>query len=333
LTAAIATRGLSKDFGAQRGLFDLDLEIPAGEAFGFLGPNGAGKTTTIRLLMGLIHPSRGSASVFGLDCWQEAVDVKRRVGYLPGELANWGGLRGGEVVTYLAGLRGGVDANVVRDLAARFELDLGRRYREYSHGNKQKLALVIAFMGAPDLLILDEPTSGLDPLNQQQFYELVRDSQRRGATTFLSSHVLTEVEHVCDRVGIIRQGRLVKLAGLEELHQLRVHQVEIEFAGDPPTAQVRAAAGVEQLQVEDHTVRCTVRGSFEPLLAAIANHRVVNLVSQEPSLEEIFLSFYQEEPREPPHGPPTVPSPQKGAGKSEDNNHPSPSLEGGDDRA
>ncbi len=310
--AAIATRGLTKDYGAERGLFDLDLEVPAGEVFGYLGPNGAGKTTTIRLLMGLIYPTRGSATIFGLDCQQEAVEVKRRVGYLPGELANWGGLRGSEVVAYLAGLRGGVDAKAIRDLAARFELDLGRRYREYSHGNKQKLALVIAFMTAPDLLILDEPTSGL--------------ARQRGATTFLSSHILSEVEHACDRVGIIRQGRLVKLSGLDELHQLRVHQVEIEFDGEPPAAQVRAAAGVEQVQVDGHRIRCTVRGSFEPLLTAIANHRVVNLVSQEPGLEEIFLSYYQGEPR----GTPTLPSPLKGGGKSEDDHDPNPSLQGGD---
>ena len=164
-------------------------------------------------------------------------------------------------------------------------------------------------MTAPDLLILDEPTSGLDPLNQQQFYQLVREARQRGATTFLSSHVLSEVEHACDRVGIIRQGRLVKLSGLDELHQLRVHQVEIEFDGEPPAAQVRAAAGVEQVQVDGHRIRCTVRGSFEPLLTAIANHRVVNLVSQEPSLEEIFLSYYQGEPR---------------------GTLPNPSLEGGD---
>jgi ABC-2 type transport system ATP-binding protein len=324
--AAIATRGLTKDYGADRGLFDLDLEVPAGEVFGFLGPNGAGKTTTIRLLMGLIYPTRGSASIFGLDCQQEAVQVTRRVGYLPGELANWGGLRGSEVVAYLAGLRGGVDPDVVRDLAARFELDLGHRYREYSHGNKQKLALVIAFMAAPDLLILDEPTSGLDPLNQQQFYQLVREARLRGATTFLSSHILSEVEHACDRVGIIRQGRLVKLSGLDELHPLRVHQVEIEFDGEPPATQVRAAAGVEQVQVDGHRIRCTVRGSFEPLLAAIAHHPVANLVSQEPSLEEIFLSYYQGEPR----GTPSLPSPLKGGGKSEDGNDPHPSLEGGD---
>jgi len=294
MIAAIATRGLTKDYGAGRGVFDLDLEVPAGQVFGFLGPNGAGKTTTIRLLMGLILPTRGGATIFGLDCQQEAVQVKARVGYLPGELPQFGGFRGNEVIAYLAGLRGGVDPRVVRDLAERFELDLGRRYREYSHGNKQKLALVIAFMAAPDLLILDEPTSGLDPLNQQQFYRLVRESRERGATTFLSSHVLSEVEHACDRVGIIRQGRLVNLSGLDELHQLRVYRVEIEFAEPPPATQLRSASGVEQLEVDDHRVRCTVRGSFEPLMAAIAGHRVVNLVSHEPSLEDIFLTYYQD---------------------------------------
>ncbi len=293
MTVAVATRGLTKDYGAGRGLFDLDLEIPAGEVFGFLGPNGAGKTTTIRLLMGLISATRGSGTIFGLDCQQETVQVKRRVGYVPGELPQFGGFRGDEIITYLAGLRGGVDRAVVRELAERFELDLRLRYREYSHGNKQKLALVIAFMPEPDLLILDEPTSGLDPLNQQQFYGLVKDARDRGATTFLSSHVLSEVEHVCDRVGIIRQGHLVKLSGLEELTELRVYRVEITFAREPPAGALRSVPGVEQLEVDGDRARFVVRGSFEPLMAALNGHRVLNLVSHEPSLEDVFLSYYQ----------------------------------------
>src|SRR5438309_2021239 len=212
MTAAIETRVLTKDFGAQRGLFDLDLEVEEGEVFGYLGPNGAGKTTTIRMLMGLIHPSRGSASIFGLNCQSQAVEVKRHVGYVPGELPQFGGLRGSEIVAYLAGLRGGVDAARVTAIAQRLELDLGRRYREYSRGNKQKLGLLVAFMHRPSLLILDEPTASLDPLNQQTFYDLLSESRQDGATIFLSSHVLSEVEHVCDHVGIIRRGRLVSIA-------------------------------------------------------------------------------------------------------------------------
>lgn len=292
---AIATRGLTKDYGLERGLFDLDLDVSAGEIFGFLGPNGAGKTTTIRLLMGMIFPTRGRAQVFGLDCQRESVAVKTKVGYLPGELPQFGGLRGTEIVAYLGGLRGGVDLVRVKALSERLELDLGRRFREYSRGNKQKLGLVLAFMHRPPLLILDEPTASLDPLNQQTFYDLLFESRGDGATVFLSSHVLSEVEHVCDRVGIIRRGRLVSVAGLDELHHLRIHHVEIEFAGQPPGQAIEAAEGVSDVRVDGSRVRCNVRGTFEPLLSAIAGRGVVNLVSTEPSLEEVFLSYYRDE--------------------------------------
>ena len=295
LPAAIMTGGLTKDYGMARGLFDLDLEVGVGEIFGFLGPNGAGKTTTIRLLMGMIFPTRGSARIFGLDCQRESVAVKTKVGYLPGELPQFGGLRGSEIVAYLGGLRGGVDRNRVRRIAERLELDLGRRFREYSRGNKQKLGLLLAFMHRPPLLILDEPTASLDPLNQQTFYDLLFESRDEGATVFLSSHVLSEVEHVCDHVGIIRRGRLVSVAGLDELRHLRIHHVEIEFAAQPPLQAIEAAEGVSDVRVEGLRVRCNVRGGFEPLLAAIAGHGVVNLVSTEPSLEEVFLSYYRDE--------------------------------------
>ena len=296
MAKAIETRALSKDYGQGHGLFDLDLEVKAGEVFGYLGPNGAGKTTTIRLLMGMIHPTRGSAAIFGLDAQRQAVEVKRHVGYIPGELPAFGGLRGSEVVAYVGGLRGGVDQQRVKALAERFELDLGRRFREYSHGNKQKLAIVLAFMHRPELYFLDEPTTGLDPLNQQEFYRLLTDVRTEGATIFLSSHILSEVEHVGDRVGILRSGHLVKIASLDELHHIRVHEVEIEFAGEPPLDNLRAISTLEQLRIDGNRVRGTIHGSFEPLMATLNGERVVDFVSREPSLEEIFLTYYQDEP-------------------------------------
>src|SRR5579859_7301342 len=214
--AAISTSRLTKDYGLGRGLFDLDLRVSPQEVFGYLGPNGAGKTTTIRLLMGMIRPSGGSAHIFGLDCLRDAVEVKRRVGYLPGDIPQFGSLRGGEIVAFLGGMRGGLDQKTVRNIAERFDLDLSRRFREYSSGNKQKLGVLLAFMHKPDLLILDEPTSGLDPLNQQEFYRLLHETRDRGATVFLSSHILSEVQLVCDRVGIVRSGRLVTVAEVQD---------------------------------------------------------------------------------------------------------------------
>jgi len=288
----IATLALTKDYGAHRGIFDLDLGIRQGEVFGFLGPNGAGKTTTIKLLMGMIHPTRGTATIFGLDCEREGVAVKRRVGYLPGETPNFGGWRGSEIVAYVAGLRGDVSETVISSLAKRLDLDLGRRYHEYSHGNKQKLLLVLALMHRPPLLILDEPTGGLDPLHQQVFYELMREAREAGTTVFLSSHILSEVEHVCDRVGIVREGNLVTVGTLAELIGVGARRIEIAFEGDPPLARLRSVPGLDQLDVNDHRVTAMLRGGVEHLLEAIAGQRVVDLHSREPSLEEIFLSYY-----------------------------------------
>ena len=291
---AIATEDLTKDYGGGKGLFDLHLAVREGEVFGYLGPNGAGKTTTIRLLMSLIRPTRGRASVFGLDAIARSVDVKRVIGYLPGELAQFGGLRGDEVVASLAALRPGVERARVRELAERLQLDLGRRYREYSRGNKQKVALVAALQHRPDLLILDEPTSGLDPLNQQEFYRIVRETRDGGATVFLSSHILSEVEAVCDRVGILRAGRLAKVAELDELNELRLQKVEVEFAGQPPLAALRAVANVAELTVDGQVVRCVVRGDVDAFLRAAGGAHVVRLLSDEPSLEEAFLAYYRD---------------------------------------
>lgn len=293
MTEAIEAEGLTKDYGNGRGIFDLDLTVKDGEVFGFLGPNGAGKTTTIRQLMGLIHPTRGSARIFGLDCDRDSVAVKRKVGYCPGELPQFGGWRGSEIVSYVAGLRGDVEDASIRALAARLDLDLGRKYREYSHGNKQKLALVLAFMHKPLLAILDEPTTGLDPLVQQEFYGIVRDARAAGSTIFVSSHVLSEVEHICDRVGIVREGRLVTVSTLDALVGMRAFHFEIDFADAVPEEQIKRIEGLENLQVSDHRATGILRGSFEPLITAIAGRRVTGFTSREPSLEEIFLTYYE----------------------------------------
>jgi len=289
----IFLQGLTKDYGAGHGVFDLNLSVEEGEAFGFLGPNGAGKTTTIKLLMGLIHATRGSATILGLDADRDSVPLKHKIGYVPGELPQFGGWRGSEIVAYIAGLRGDISDSEVEAVAKRLDLDLGRKYREYSHGNKQKLALLLAFAPKPALLILDEPTSGLDPLHQQEFYGLVRDARAREATIFISSHVLSEVEHVCDRVGIVREGHLVTVGQLDELAGMRAHRVEIEFADTPPIERIRAIPGLEQIEVHDHRVSGIFRGEFEPLLATLASSRVTKFESREPSLEEVFLGFYK----------------------------------------
>lgn len=298
MTNAIETRGLTKDYGMHRGLFDLDLEIPEGEVFGYLGPNGAGKTTTIKLVMGFIRATRGEARVLGLDCWRDAVKVKRLVGYLPGELPQFGGLRGADVVSTLDGIRGRVDQARVADLAKRFDLDLSQRYRQYSRGNKQKLGIILAFAHRPRLLILDEPTGGLDPLNQQTFYELIEEVREEGATVFLSSHILSEVQRICRRVGIIRDGRLVEIDTIADLHRLRYRHVEVEYQGPIPEAAVRATPGVEDVRIEGRRLDASVHGSFEAFLKAASEGTITNLLSEEPSLEDVFLARYREQPVE-----------------------------------
>jgi ABC-2 type transport system ATP-binding protein len=295
LDTAIQTRGLTKDYGLDRGLFDLNLEVSKGEIFGFLGPNGAGKTTAIKLLMGLIFPTAGSANVLGMDVHAQSIEIKKHVGYVPGELPQFGGLRSSEVVARIAGLRGGIDVTLVEDMAKRFDLDLSRKFRDLSRGNKQKLAIVLGFMHRPKVLFMDEPTGGLDPLLQQEFNDLVREVQRDDVTVFLSSHILSEVEHLCHRVGIIRKGRLVQVEGLNEVRALQVRQVEIDFASAPPITEIEAAEGVEQVVVVGNHLACTLRGRWFPILGAINGHEVLNLVSREPSLEEIFLLHYRDD--------------------------------------
>lgn len=294
--AAIRTRGLSKDYGEGRGLFELDLEVERGEVFGFLGPNGAGKSTAMRLLLGLISPTAGSASLLGRDTRLEAIEIKRRVGYLPGDFALYPKLTGAEVLDYLAELRGGVRAELRDGLAERFEAQLNRPVRELSTGNRQKLGLIQAFMHEPELLILDEPIAGLDPLVQQSFHALLGEVVAEGRTVFLSSHTLSEVERVADRVAILRQGRLVVVDSLENLREVAVRKLEIEFAGPPPDpAEFSALPGVRAATMHGSHLVLAFEGSADPVVKAIAAHEVRSLRARDDDLEEIFLRFYRDD--------------------------------------
>ena len=290
----INTSKLTKFYGKRLGIEDVNLEVKRGEVFGYLGPNGAGKTTTIRTLLDFIRPTRGSATVFGLDIKRDSVDIHRRIGYLQGELELYGNLTGEDLLKYLGNLRGGLDWNYVEELAARFECDLPRRIKGLSHGNKQKLGLLQAFMNKPELLILDEPTSGLDPLMQHEFYHLLDETKKEGRTTFLSSHILPELEKVCDRVGIIRQGRLVTVETIEMLKAHSIRQLEIHFAGAVPKDKFIGIPGVRDVLVQDSLLTCNVTGSLDALIKVAAQFEVVNIISHEPTLEDIFMTFYSE---------------------------------------
>ncbi|MCB0875838.1 MAG: ABC transporter ATP-binding protein [Solirubrobacterales bacterium] len=291
---AISTHGLTKDFGGGNGLFDLDLEIEAGEVFGFLGPNGAGKSTTMRLLLDLIGPTRGSANLLGLDSRADSLAVRRRVGFLPGDFQLYPKLTGEEVLDYLADLRGGVDAAVRDALADRFRAELDRPIAELSTGNRQKVGLIQAFMHEPELLILDEPIAGLDPLVQQSFHSLLREVTDAGRTVFLSSHTLSEVERVADRVAILRSGRLMVVDSLSNLRSIAVQRLEVGFAGDvPATAAIEALPGVREARRHGSHMDVSFAGSADPLVKALAAYDVSSLRSHEDDLEEIFLSYYR----------------------------------------
>jgi ABC-2 type transport system ATP-binding protein len=269
--------------------------VEQGEVFGFLGPNGAGKTTTIRLLLDLLRPTSGRALVFGIETTADPVAIHRRIGYLPGEFTLFDRLTGGQTIEYFANLRGGVDTAYQASLIDRFELDPGKRFKEYSKGNKQKVGVIAALQHRPELLVLDEPTSGLDPLVQQTFFETLHEAVADGATVFLSSHILSEVEKACERVAIIRDGRIAKLGTVDSLRDLAHHQVELRFAGSVPADEFRDLPGVSQLVAEDHTLRMRVAGAITPVVRAAAQYELLDFVSREPSLEETFLAEYGRE--------------------------------------
>jgi ABC-2 type transport system ATP-binding protein len=290
MTAAIRTQGLSKTYGKTLALDSLDLIIEPGEIYGYLGPNGAGKTTTIRLLLGLHQASAGTAELFGISAWADPVAAHRRLAYVAGEPFLWPALTSAETFEFLARLHGGADTAYRKQLVERFKLDVDKKVRALSKGNRQKVQLIAALASRAELLILDEPTSGLDPLMEVAFRESVGEAKQRGQTVFLSSHILSEVEALCDRVGILSGGRLVDEGTLEQLRHLSAHTVDVTFEGRAP--QLPPLDGVQVTSAGENALRCEVRGEIRPLLAALAELPVVAMTSREPSLEEIFLEHY-----------------------------------------
>ena len=295
MSAMIEVENLTKSYGSRRGILDVSFQVEEGEVVGFLGPNGAGKTTTIRLLMALLKADAGTARIGGLDCWKQAVAVKRLVGYLPGEPALDPNLTGGQILEYFGHLRGGVDQTYLKQLIERLDLDPNRKFRQYSSGNKRKVVLIQAFMHRPRLLILDEPTNGLDPINQQEFGRMIQEVRGEGRTVFLSSHILSEVEQMCTRVGIIREGRLVRTGGIAELKDIKRHEITITFARSVPAEAFKTLEDIAQVETmaDGHTLRLTVQGAADAVIKAAAQHPVVTLTSHEPSLEDIFLRYYE----------------------------------------
>lgn len=289
----VRLEGLTKRFGGTTALDGVSLSIGAGEVFGYLGPNGAGKTTTIRLLMGMLRPTAGRAQVFGLDGWDRAVEVHRLVGYVPGEPVLYDRLTGHQHVRYFSRLRGRDDAARAAGLAGRLELDLARPAKTLSRGNRQKLAVVLALMSEPRLLILDEPTSGLDPLVQQVFQTLLREHTGRGGTVLFSSHVLGEVQRVADRIGVVRRGRLIAVERLQELSAKSLHRVRATFTDDVSAADFGGIAGVRDLAVNDHTLTCSApQTSLDALLKRVSSRSVDDFECAEAELEETFLTYY-----------------------------------------
>ncbi|HTU78502.1 MAG TPA: ABC transporter ATP-binding protein [Solirubrobacteraceae bacterium] len=294
--SAIRAESLTKRYGETLALDRLDLSVERGEVYGYLGPNGAGKTTTIRLLLGLHRPTDGRAQLLGVDAWGDPVSAHRRVAYVAGEPFLWPSLTGAETLVFLARLHGATDVTYRDLLVRRFELDTRKKIRALSKGNRQKVQLIAALATRAELLLLDEPTSGLDPLMEVAFRECAGEAKQRGQTIFLSSHILSEVEALCDRVGILRAGRLVDQGTLQELRHLGAQHVDVTFEGRAP--ELGPLPGVVVQRAGPNALRFEVSGGIGPLIAALAEHPVARLTSREPSLEEIFVHHYDDSARD-----------------------------------
>jgi ABC-2 type transport system ATP-binding protein len=290
VAVVVRAEQLSKRYGHTTALDALDLEIESGEVFGYLGPNGAGKSTTIGLLLGLIRPSAGTARIFDLDAWRDAPAIHRRLAYVPSETNLWPSLTGAEVLRFLGAIHGSVDAGYREQLVQRFDLALDKKIRAYSHGNRQKVLLIAAFASRADLVLLDEPTTGLDPLMEQVFRECVIEARDRGQTVLLSSHVLSEVEAVCDRVAMLRAGRIIEIGRLDVLRGLAALRVHAQLATAVP--DLSGVPGLSNVVIDGDTLDCDVTGSMEALIAALAAAKVEHLTTREVSLEELFVSHY-----------------------------------------
>jgi ABC-2 type transport system ATP-binding protein len=291
--AVVVADHLTKSYGKSRGVIDLEFEVRAGEVFGYLGPNGAGKSTTIRTMLDFLRPTSGRITVLGLDPTADGPELRRRVGYVPGEFGLYERLTGRRYLQTFTSLRAGAGEDRVEDLARRLNLDLDVRIKELSHGNKRKVGLIQGFMHEPDLLVLDEPTQGLDPLVQQEFYAMIDEARDRGATVFLSSHVMPEVERVCDRVAIIRDGRLITVDDVGDLKAKALRTVEFHFDGPVPATAFATLASVVEAEQRGDSVVMTVRGPLDEVVKEAARHTVVNIQTREPSLEDIFLEAYR----------------------------------------
>jgi ABC-2 type transport system ATP-binding protein len=301
MTIAIRAVGLTKRFGDVEALRGLDLEVAAGETLGYLGPNGAGKTVTIRLLLGLLRASEGRAEIFGLDAHRDTIAAHARLAYVPGETSLWPSLTGAETLHLLGRVQGRADDAYRDELIERFALDPSKKVRAYSKGNRQKIGLIAAFASRAELLVLDEPTSGLDPIMEREFRRCVATAQANGQTVFLSSHILSEVEALCDRVAILRNGRLVEIGTLDELRHLSSLSIDAVFTSTPP--DLSGVAGVHDIEADGNRLRFQVSGPVEPVLQRLSAVGVSHLLSREPSLEELFLAHYGAEPDdEPTHG-------------------------------